>query len=319
MRIKRASGLARSRNKSRKGKDTKEKMKTNTTKGSLRVALAYASWGVLTIFWNMLAEVDSVYVLAQRIIWSMVFMGVYMAAIHKWQEIAEVFKSRRNLAICFVCGILITINWGVYIFAVNSGHVLDASLGYFLEPVLVGGIGMLVFRERLSLMEKITFIFAMASLVYMIAATRTFPVLAVLIAGSFAIYGAVKKSLELTPHTSLFMETLCMTPFALLFVAYADVNGAGSIGVLRGAQFLLLPACGVITSVPLLMYNRGVKEIPYYISGILMYINPTLQFLMGLLYFHEELDKNRFIAFLIIWVGVLFTVYDKVKMMRSAK
>ncbi|MDO4321211.1 MAG: EamA family transporter RarD [Lachnospiraceae bacterium] len=292
-------------------------MKKKTTWGSISVAFAYACWGVLTIFWNLLGEVDSLYILAQRIIWSMVFMGIYMAVLHKWKEIAEVFKSRRELAICFVCGILITINWGVYIFAVNSGHVLDASLGYFLEPVLVGAIGMLVFRERLSKLEKITFVFSVAGLAYMIAATRTFPVLALLIAGSFAVYGAVKKTLKLTPHTSLFMETLCMTPFALLFAVYADAKGAGSIGILQGAQLLLLPACGIITSVPLLMFNRGVRQIPYYISGILMYINPTLQFLMGLFYFKEELDQNRLIAFVIIWIGVLFTVYDKLRLMRN--
>lgn len=294
-------------------------MKKKETWGSLAVAAAYASWGLLTVFWNMLSEVNSVYILAQRIIWSMVFMAIYMAVLGKRKEIVQIIKDRRKLGTCFVCGILITINWGVYIFAVNSGHVLDASLGYFIEPILVASIGMLAFRERLSKMEKITFLFSIAGLLYMIVMTRTFPVMAILIAGSFAVYGAVKKTLDITPHASLFMETLCMTPFALGFVLFAESQGTGSIGVLHGTQFLLLPACGVITSVPLLMFNVGVKEIPYYISGILMYINPTLQFLMGLYYFHEDMDRNRFFAFLIIWGGILFTVYEKVQMMRQSR
>lgn len=106
-----------------------------------------------------------------------------------------------------------------------------------------------------------------------------------------------------------------MTPFALLFIIYGDTHGMGSVGVLQGMQYLLLPACGVITSVPLLLFNIGVKKIPYYISGILMYINPTLQFFMGLLYFHEALDRNRLTAFLFIWIGVLFTIYEKAKNM----
>lgn len=291
-------------------------MKKKETWGSLAVAAAYASWGLLTVFWNMLSKVNSVYILAQRIVWSMIFMAIYMAVLGKWKEIVLIFKDKRKLGTCFVCGILITINWGVYIFAVNSGHVLDASLGYFIEPILVASIGMLAFREQLSKMEKITFLFSAAGLLYMIFMTRTFPVMAILIAGSFAIYGAVKKTIDITPHASLFMETLCMTPFALGFVLCAEGQGMGSIGVLQGTQFLLLPACGVITSVPLLLFNIGVKEIPYYISGILMYINPTLQFLMGLYYFHEDMDQNRFIAFLIIWVGILFTVYEKVQIMR---
>lgn len=291
-------------------------MKKRTTIGTVEVGIAYACWGLLTVFWNLLADVNSVFILAQRIIWSMVFMAGYMTVLKKWDEIKAVFRDKRQLGICFICGILITINWGVYIYAVNSGHVLDASLGYFIEPVLVASLGMVVFRERLSKMEKITFLFAIAGLLYMIIRTATFPVLAVLIAGSFAVYGAVKKQLALSPHASLFMETLCMTPFALIFSIYAQGHGMGSAGVLHGAQLLLLPACGVITSVPLLLFNIGVKEIPYYISGILMYINPTLQFLMGLFYFHEALDRNRLAAFVLIWAGILFTVYEKVQMVR---
>ena len=289
----------------------------NRTLGAFSVAFAYVCWGVLTVFWNLLGEVNSAYILAQRIVWSMVFMGIYMTAAGKWTEIQDVLKCRKKMSVCFVCGILITINWGVYIFAVNSGHVLDASLGYFIEPVLVVLLGLIAFREKPSTLEKITFAFAVAGLVYLIIMTRTFPVLALLIAGSFAIYGAVKKKLDLSPQVSLFAETLCMAPFALLFIIYGDTHGMGSIGVLQGMEYLLLPACGVITSVPLLMFNIGVKEIPYYISGILMYINPTLQFLMGLFYFHEELNRSRLTAFVFIWVGVLFTIYEKMKMMRQ--
>lgn len=298
-------------------RETKEEIAmkmTEKTSGTLAVAFTYVCWGLLTLFWNLLSAVNPLYILTQRIVWSMVFMGIYMLVLGKWKEILEVFRDGKKLLICFVSGILITVNWGVYIYAVNSGHVLDASLGYFIEPILVGTLGLLAFRERPSRMETVTFVFASAGLVYMIAATKLFPVLAFLIAGSFAVYGAVKKSLNLSPHASLFMETLCMTPFALLYVAYADTHGMGSVGVLHGMQFWLLPACGIITSVPLLLFNAGVKKIPYYVSGLLMYINPTLQFLMGLFYFHEDLDRNRLGAFVIIWIGILFTGYEKGRM-----
>ncbi len=292
-------------------------MRNTTTKGSLCVAFTYVCWGVLTVFWNLLGEVNSLYILAQRIIWSMVFMGIYAAVTGTWKEIAPVFRDMKKLGLCFVCGILITINWGVYIFAVNSGHVLDASLGYFIEPVLVGVIGVLIFREKLSVFEKITFALAAVGVMYLIVRTGVIPVMALLIGGSFAVYGAVKKALRITPQTSLFMETLCMTPFALLFVAYAEMHGTGSIGVLEGAQFLLLPACGIVTSVPLLLFNIGVKQIPYYISGILMYINPTLQFVMGLFYFREPMNQDKLAAFLIIWTGILFTIYEKARMIKK--
>lgn len=294
-------------------------MKNTTMKGSLCVAFTYVCWGLLTVFWNLLGEVNSIYILTQRILWSMVFMAVYITVFRKWNEILPIFRDRKKLGICFVCGILITINWGVYIYAVNSGHVLDASLGYFIEPVLVGAIGVLIFREKLSRFEKVTFAFAAAGLLYMVVMTRTFPVMALLIAGSFAAYGAVKKMIQVPPYVSLFMETLCMAGFALLFVVYADTHAMGSVGVLEGAQFLLLPACGVVTSIPLLLFNIGVKQIPYYISGILMYINPTLQFVMGLFYFHEPLDRNRLTAFVVIWIGILFTVYEKARMIHRGE
>ncbi len=280
--------------------------------GGAAVASAYIIWGFLTVFWNLLTDVNPVYILSQRIIWSMVFMGIYIVIIKKTAEIKSIFREKKTLLTCFVCGVLVTINWGVYIYAVNSAHVLDASLGYFIEPVLVGVIGLIVFKEKPSMLEKITFGFAAAGLVYMVVSTGVFPVLSILIAGSFAVYGAVKKNLQLTPQASLFMETLFMTPFALIFALYAEKHGMGSTGVVEGWRLLLLPACGIVTSIPLLLFNIGVKKIPYYFSGILMYINPTIQFFMGLFYFGEPLDRNRLISFVIIWVGILFTVTDKI-------
>lgn len=285
--------------------------------GGIAVAAAYIIWGFLTLFWNLLSEVNPVYILSQRIIWSMVFMGIYILVLKKTAEIKGIFKDRRTLLICFVCGILVTINWGVYIYAINSGHVLDASLGYFIEPVLVALIGLIAFKEKPGKLERITFVLAFAGLVYMIVRTKTFPALSLIIAGSFAVYGAVKKNLNITPEASLFMETLFMTPFALIFAVYAELHGMGSIGVISGWKLLLLPACGVITSVPLLLFNIGVKKIPYYLSGIIMYLNPTIQFFMGIFYFGEAMDKDRLISFIFIWVGILFAITDKLIMMKK--
>lgn len=287
--------------------------------GGAAVALAYVMWGLLTIFWNLLSDVNPVYILAQRIIWSMIVIGVYIIISGRLDEIKCVFRSRKDLLICFVCGILITINWGVYIYAVNSSHVLDASLGYFIEPVLVGTIGLLIFKEKPGTFEKVTYILAFAALLFIIIRVGTFPSLSLIIAGSFAIYGAVKKNLKISAEASLFMETLFMTPIAIAYVVIAEKNGTGAIGVLDGWRLALLPVCGIVTSLPLLLFNRGVKEIPYYISGIFMYINPTIAFLMGLFYFHEELDKNRLIAFIIIWIGVAFAVFEKIRQIKGKK
>lgn len=287
-------------------------MERNKRVGLTVVTSSYVLWGLLPIFWGTLAAVNSVYVLAQRIVWSMVFMGLYMLAARQWGEIREAFRNRKLMGRCLICGALITFNWGLYIYSVNSGHVLEGSMGYFIEPMLVGLIGIVVFRERPSFWEDLTLLCAGIGIGYLILRTGQVPVLALMIGLPFAVYGAVKKGLPLSAQASLFLETLLMMPFALGFSLWWSRRAGGLDNVLDGASFWLLPLCGVVTSVPLLLFNMGVKAAPYYFTGILMYINPTLQFLMGLFYFQETLDKDRLIAFLIIWVGILFTIGEKV-------
>lgn len=287
--------------------------------GFLAVTGAYLLWGVLPLFWNLLAEVPPVYILAQRIVWSAVFLALYMAATHRLAALRPVLRRGKTLRICLICGVLITINWGLYIYAVNSGHLLDASMGYFLEPVLVALIGILAFRERPSVLEKLTFAFAAAGLVYLVVRAGRFPWLALVIAGSFALYGAVKKQSDLPAYAALFTETLCMTPLALCWIVWADVHGTGGLAVLHGPALLLLVASGVVTSVPLLLFNIGVREIPYYVTGILMYMNPTMQFLVGLLILKEPMDPDRMVAFVLIWAGIVFTIADRLLRVRRAR
>ena len=289
------------------------------TFGTITVFFTYVLWGVLGIYWGLLNGVNPVYILANRIVWSAVFMGIYALLRHRGNEIKHILSDKKMLGKCFLCGILITINWGVYIYAVNSGHMLDASLGYFIEPVLVGLIGVLAFKERPTKLEWATFILAIIALGYMLIRTGTMPYLAIIIAGSFAVYGGVKKNMELTPEVSLFVETLCMAPFALGFIVWAEANGLGTLETATAGRIILLIFSGIVTSVPLLLFNMGVKHIPYYFSGILMYVNPTIQFLVGLLYFKETLDTDRLVAFIIIWVGVLLALFDKLRRMRQEK
>ena len=290
-------------------------MEKKKTLGLVTVTGSYVLWGLLPGFWTLLAAVNPVYVLAQRILWSLVFMGLYLAATRSLGEVKAALTNRTTFRKSLVSGVLITLNWGVYIVAVNSGHVLDASMGYFIEPVIVALIGLIAFREKPTRGEWITFFFAVGGILYLLVSTGEFPALPLIIAAPFAVYGGVKKNLNLTAQTSLFMETLLMMPFALGFSWWWSAHVGGWDHVMHGTAFWLLPACGLVTSIPLLLFNMGVKEIPYYFSSILMYINPTLQFLMGLI-LGEPMDTKRLIAFVIIWVGVLFTLADKVRLMR---
>lgn len=176
-------------------------------------------------------------------------------------------------------------------------------MGYFIEPVAVGLIGVLAFREKPSPGEKVTFLCAGAGIVFLTVRTGSLPVLALMVAIPFAIYGALKKKITLTAQTSLFMETLWMTPLALAFSrGWWTAHQGGTAAVLGDAALWLLPASGVVTSVPLLLFNLGVREIPYYFSGIFMYITPPSN-PGGPLYFGEALQVDQLIAFVIIWGG----------------
>lgn len=292
-------------------------MNRTLQKGSFIVFISYIIWGFLTLFWSLLNKVDSFYILAHRIVWSMVLMTIYISVVGGWNEIKSIFRNKKQLITCFFSGILITVNWGMYIFAVTNGHVLDSSLGYFIEPILVAMTGLILFKEKMSTAEKVTFCFAFAGVVYLIYVTKALPVIALIIALSFCAYGAVKKKLVISAHASLFMETLFMTPFAMIIIIYMEARGMGSIGVLHGAEYLLLPICGLVTSLPLLLFSIGVKQIPYYIAGIIMYVSPTITFILGLVYFHESLDIHRLITFILIWVGILITIAEKIKLLKD--
>ena len=153
-------------------------MDNTKRKGAISVTITYICWGLLTVFWNLLAEVNSAYVLAQRVVWSMLFMLGYLAVTGRWGDIRQVFADKKTMICCMVSGVLVCVNWGVYIFAINSGHVLDASLGYFLEPIFVTAIGVFLFHEKMSRLEQMTALFSIIGVGYLMGVYRMVPAMA---------------------------------------------------------------------------------------------------------------------------------------------
>lgn len=294
-------------------------MKTTQSQGVAAVTASCVMWGLLPLFWNLLAPVNSMYILAHRLIWSMIFLGAFMLITGWGKAILTAMKDRRTMLLCLISGILITFNWGVYIYAVNSGHVLDASMGYFIEPVLVVVIGLIFFRERLRKAETVTVIMAAIGVVYLVARTGSLPLLSLLVAVSFGVYGVVKKLITVPVQVSLCIETLWMFPLAVLFALWWAHSSGGGEAALNGVSFWLLPASGLMTLIPLLIFNIGVQKVPLYLSGILTYVSPSLQFVTGLFFFHEPMNTVRLTTFLIIWAGIAITVVDKIQMMCREK
>ena len=266
-------------------------------KGPVYVLICYILWGVLPVFWKMLAAVDSLYVLAGRIVWSLVFISAILAARRSFGAVRAVLGDRRELGRLVLAGITVCVNWGSYIWAVNSGHMLDASLAYYMNPILAILLGTVVFREKLTGLQWLSVAVTFTGLVITILRYRQIPWIALIIGGSFAVYGAIKKGVHAESGVSVFFETLTLAPFALVFMAAAEVRGTGAVGVLHGWQWLLLPAAGVVTTVPLLFFAKGIKSTPMTLSGILMYINPTLQLLLSVLLYQEKFTITHAILF----------------------
>ncbi len=276
--------------------------------GLFGTLVCYILWGLLPLYWHMLQELNPVFILCNRIIWSAAFTVGLLLILGKFADVRAVFQDRRKMRLMIPATISITINWGVYIWAVNAGHLLDSSLGYYMNPLVVFAIGIALFRETGSVTDWISLGLAAVGVLIATVAYGAFPWIAVVLAVSFGLYGMFKKLAGVGGITSIAVETLMLLPFALAFVAFAPESRA-SIAALTPLTGLLLLLTGVITAVPLILFTYGVNRLPLTTVGFLQYISPTLQMLIGVLVFREALTQDRVIAFAFIAAAlVLYTV-----------
>lgn len=274
-------------------------------RGPLYVLACYILWGLLPIFWKLLGAVDSMYVLAARIVFSLAFIVLVLALRRDgFAAVRAGVQNRRELGRLALAGCAVCVNWGVYIWAVSNEHMLDASLAYYMNPILAILLGTLVFREKLTKLQWLSVGVTFTGLVITILRYGQIPWIALIIGGSFAIYGALKKGVQAEAATSVFFETLTLFPVALIFLLWMESRGGGAVGVLHGWQWLLLPAAGVVTTVPLVFFSAGIKTTSMSLSGILMYINPTLQLLLSVLLYGETFTTTHAILFGFVWSGL---------------
>lgn len=279
----------------------------------------YILWGVLPIFWKTLAEVNSLYVLASRILWALLLVTLFLAAQRRFAEVRAVLKDPKEFKRLVLAGCFICVNWGVFIWAVNGGHMLDASLAYYMSPILSILLGTLFFHEKLSGMQWLAVGVTFTGLVIAVIRYGQIPWVALIIGGSFSIYSALKKGVKCQAETSMFFETAVLAPFALAFVFWAESRGTGAVGVLSGWQWLLLPVAGFVTTLPLVFFSKGIKETPMSLAGILMYINPTMQLLLSVLLYHEKFTLTHGILFGFVWSGLALYLLSGLAQRRKEK
>ena len=282
-------------------------------RSSFSVLGCYVLWGLLPIFWKLLANVDSVYVLAQRVLFSCIFCLVIILLKKNGSSVKNILKSKTERRRYFVCGILISINWGVYILTVAMGKILEASLAYYMNPLFSVVIGALIFKEKLSAVQWVSVGLALVGVMISVIAYGNVPYLAIIIGLSFALYGAMKKTIKAESEVSICMETMSVLPLALAFIVYAQLSGYTTFSSLSNAEMLLLAASGAVTSIPLMLFAKGIRKTSITTSGILMYINPTLQLLVGVLIYNEVFTKMNAITFAFVWAAVILFVLDSLR------
>ena len=282
-------------------------------KETFNVLGCYVLWGLLPVFWKLLAGVNSAYVLAQRIVFSCLFCFAVILIKKNGGELKNILRDKKQRRLYLACGLLISANWGVYILTVATGRILEASLAYYMNPLFSILIGALIFKERLS--GALAFVGGM----YSVVLDGSVPYLAIIIGLTFALYGAIKKGIKAESEVSICMETVSVLPLALIFIVYAQLSGFTTFASLSVKEMLLLVLTGAITSVPLMLFASGIKRTSITVSGILMYINPTLQLLLGVFVYNEEFTKANAVTFAFVWLAVILFVGDGLRHKRHEK
>jgi chloramphenicol-sensitive protein RarD len=272
--------------------------------GPLYALLAYGAWGLLPIYWKFFGSIAAVEVLSHRMIWSAVFLVLILVVKRRLPDLLALFQSPQQVRVLFLTASLLSFNWGIYIYGVNSDRVVEASLGYYINPLVTVLLGFLVLKERLYPGQQVAVALATLGVGYFIWQLGTVPWIALGLAISFAFYGLLRKVVPVAPLVGLAVETLLITPFTLLLVSYLGVTGRGHFGSTTAITLLFMGA-GVATSLPLLWFNKAAKRLTLASLGFFQYLAPSIALLLGVFVYHEPFTPTHAVVFGCIWVALL--------------
>ena len=283
-------------------------------KGILLVLSGYLMWGAFPLYWALLNHVNPSEVLIHRILWSIPVLFALVYFKPSWQaNFKEAISSKKELFFLFLTAILITINWGGYILAVNLERVVEASMGYFLAPVINMIGGYIFFQERISRLKQWAVFFATIGALYYVFSGDSFPWLGLLIGLTFSSYGIARKAMVTSAVPGLYIETLLLLPFIFIFSLWFYANYDLAIFNINISTDILLILAGIVTVVPLALFTAGTKILPMTTVGILFLITPTLQFLVGYVLYDEPVNFNQLLGFIGVWAGLVMYSYALIK------
>jgi chloramphenicol-sensitive protein RarD len=295
-----------------------EKSKSERRTGLLNGFAAYGMWGLVPLFWPLLKPAGAIEILAHRMVWSLVLVGVALLVMRRWAWIGELLRQPRKLVLVTIAAAVITVNWGVYIWSVNSGHVVEASLGYFINPLVTIAMGVLILKERLRPVQWAAVGVGFAAVLVLTIGYGQPPWISLCLAFSFATYGLVKKKVSLGGIESLAAETAVQFVPALAYLLWLTAHGDSTFTTGGPGHATLLAATGVVTALPLVCFGAAAIRVPLSTLGLLQYLAPVFQFLLGILYFHEAMPPERWAGFALVWIALALLTGDALRTAHRA-
>ncbi len=268
--------------------------------------LCYLTWGTFPIYWYPINQsgMPAEQILAQRVLWSALFAVFLLLIFQQGRAVINAFKQPKVLGLFVLSSFMIGVNWLVYLWAIVNEHILDASLGYFINPIFNVFVGRLILKEQLNKAQLLALLFAISGILWLAIPAGQIPWVALILAASFCIYGLIRKLAQWNLCSGLALETLLMSPFAITYLCFCYHQNILVFSELNPLQMAVLLCSGIATTLPLLWFAMGARRISMSLLGMLQYISPTLQFLCGVLIFNETLSAERAVGYILVWIGV---------------
>lgn len=288
-------------------------------KGVILACMAFFMWGLAPIYFKLLQHISAFEILMHRVVWSVLFIVIIVSVMQQWRKIKHVIVQPKLLLMLVLTATLLGFNWGLFIWAVNNDHMLDASLGYYINPLLNVLLGMVFLGEKLRKWQGIAVALAFSGVIIQLVSFGSFPVVAFSLAGSFAIYGLLRKKLPIESLPGLLLEAVILVPIALLYWWLMAPSSSSNLMLNEWYTNLLLISAGVITTLPLLCFTGAAKRLQYTTLGFFQYIGPSLMFILAVMFYGEVFSNERMVTFACIWSALAIFSWDSYRQSQKRK
>lgn len=284
----------------------------NERKGTIYAILAFTFWGLVPIYFKLVSHVDAFEVLIHRILWSVIFLFIIITITNSFKNLTLIFNDKKKLKILFISAVLVSANWLTFIWAIGHDKIIEASLGYYINPLVSVALGYIFFKEKISKQQIIAIILAFLAIVYQVYSLGNLPIISLILAFSFGFYGLARKKVHVESVSGLFIETLLISPFALIYITYLTINNNTAFVIPLDYTSWLLVAAGFITIIPLIWFNSAAIRISMVKLGFLQYIGPSIAFALAIFVYDEPFNVDKLITFIMIWVALaIFSINIK--------